>query len=198
MIPVSLIKLSAIVLAAGKGSRFGAVKQLAMVEGITLLNKIVFQYQLSDVNSLCVVIGAHHDEIKSSLNKDVNTIYCEHWQMGMSESIKAGVAAVSEDNSHILIGLADQINIKAKHLNHLIRLANAHPDKIVATRYKSTLGAPAIFPRSYVTQLEKLSGDKGARSILHKYTNDLIIWDCEDLSVDIDYQQDLVDWQNIL
>lgn len=192
------INFTAILLAAGQASRFGSAKQLAVVGGQTLLNRIIEQYRQSNIDSLLVVLGAHYQTIADSIPADVQIEFCQHWQLGMSQSIKSGLSNLSKDTTHVIIGLADQINLKCDHVEKLIALSEANPKHIIAAKYNAVLGSPAIFPRCYFSDLEKLEGDKGARAILQQNSDSIVSFDCPDLAYDIDSRQDLINWQSII
>lgn len=195
---VCRIKIAAILLAAGQSNRFGSAKQLALIDGQTLLNRVVEQYTQSNVDSLLVVLGAQYHRIADSISADIQIAQCQNWQLGMSQSIKTGISNINQDSTHVIIGLADQINLKSSHIDQLVLLSKANPKSIVAAKYKGILGSPAIYPRSHFVDLQKLEGDKGARAILQQNTQSIVGYDCPELAYDIDSLQDLIDWKNII
>lgn len=53
----------------------------------------------------------------------------------------------------------------------LLTLADAHPQRMVASRYAGLRGVPAVFPRNTFTALAALRGDQGARALLRDDAN---------------------------
>lgn len=198
VISVCHIKVAAILLAAGQASRFGSAKQLALIDGQTLLNRTIEQYAQSSIDSLLVVLGAQYQRIADSISSDVHIVHCQQWQLGMSESIESGLNCINQDSTHAIIGLADQINLKCAHIDQLIKLSKANPKNIIAAKYNDILGSPAIFPQRYFSDLQKLCGDKGARALLQQNSGSVVSYNCPELACDIDSRQDLIDWQNII
>ena len=168
-------KLPVIILAAGRASRFGSAKQLAELNGQTLLSIALAQArQISD--HLIVVTGAYADQIQSQMQAEleasaVQVVYNPDWQLGMSSSIQVALNSLETEVEAAVILLADQPLVSSSHLTALIDVwQNAKPwqrPRAVATQYNASLGVPALFDRSAFDHLFELSGDQGARRFLN-------------------------------
>ena len=62
--------------------------------------------------------------------------------------------------------MTDQYAVDAAWLRALLALAEAHPTRMVASRYDGVRGVPAVFPRAAFAALSALRGDQGARTLL--------------------------------
>jgi molybdenum cofactor cytidylyltransferase len=111
----------------------------------------------------------------------------------MSESIKKGLSHLMQQNpdlESVLIMVADQPYITSVMLQKMINLKLKTNKGIVAASYAGVNGTPVLFGRNHFSSLEKLVGDKGARSILHQYPNDLVTIDIPQGEIDIDTEED--------
>jgi len=68
------------------------------------------------------------------------------------------------------------------------------PDKLICTKAGSEIMPPAIFPAHYFTQLMSLTGDKGAKMLLHKNRENLQKVLLPNAGIDIDTREDLLNW----
>lgn len=164
------MSLHILVLAAGKGSRFGGpVKQLAMIGDKTMLEHAVHHASIVTPGRVCVVLGFRHEQL-ALLVRRAHVVINPDWDQGIGSSIACGVAALPASASAVLILLCDQAALSSLDLAHLTSRyehvsSNAIPP-IVCASYADGLGVPAIFPNYYFNQLKELRGDMGAKHIL--------------------------------
>src|SRR6478609_5841337 len=55
--------IAAVVLAAGEGRRFGGPKQLHVIDGITMLERVLMAVERSGIDTRLVVLGARAEQI---------------------------------------------------------------------------------------------------------------------------------------
>ena len=193
------MSVSALILAAGESRRFNGIKLLAKINGKTLLEIVVEKIHRSSVENCYICLGAHFDQLRDQLKdqlKDLIPEHCEvvvskNWQSGIGHSIADSIKAITNKEERVLIVLADQILLSVEHINQLIEISNNNTDKIVATSAKEILMPPAIFPKQYFSELEKLEGDKGAAKLLKNESKRVISIVYENAAYDIDTQEDL-------
>ncbi len=184
--------LCAVVLAAGEGRRFGAVKQLAHFNGEPML-RLVLQRAVE----LCgpatyVVLGAHAAEIAPLLGRSAVTVVTNaNWSEGLASSIRAGIERLPGSCSGALLLLADQPAVTLADLQRLADAWRRAPQFMVASQYAGTVGVPAIFPRSEFGALLQLRGDSGARLLLRRNPERLITVPVSGAAVDVDTPGDL-------
>ncbi|MBF7074246.1 nucleotidyltransferase family protein [Glaciecola sp. MH2013] len=187
-----------LLLAAGASRRFGQAKQLAKLNGQSLIRLAIEGFSNSNLHSFTVVLGANSEAIRNEIDDKVNILFAENWHYGMGASIADSIQKLPEACSHVLIGLADQVAIREKQCNLLIERATKHPSCIVASRFhhagKERIGAPAIFPRSIFPDLATLRADKGAKDIIANAV-DVIEVDMAEASIDVDTPSDLLQVQ---
>lgn len=184
--------LCAVVLAAGEGRRFGAVKQLAPFNGEPML-RLVLQRAIE----LCgpatyVVLGAHAADIAPLLGRSAATVVINsNWREGLASSIRAGIERLPGSCNGVLLLLADQPAVTVADMQRLADAWRRAPQFVVASQYSGTVGVPAIFPRSEFGALLQLRGDHGARQLLRRNPERLIAVPVGGAALDVDTPSDL-------
>jgi molybdenum cofactor cytidylyltransferase len=156
-------KGAALILAAGAGSRFGSLKQLAPLRDKPLLQHAVDAAAGVLPNKVYCVVGNGASAIEAAVS-GARFIQHEQWPAGMGSSLAAGVAALAVDYDWLLVMLGDQPAVTAQHLQRLV--AALPGADCVCSRYGNTRGVPAIFTRAWYPRLAGLQGDRGAQALL--------------------------------
>ncbi len=183
----------------------GSPKQLLDYQGKPLIVHAMEQ-AIALGNPVTVVLGAHAETIRSHLSeRQVTIVKNLNWQEGLSSSLRLGIQSVSSGNNvtnrsfstlgseteAALVMLADQPWIPTSHLLKL--LVKWHPKKhpIVATEYHAQIGVPAIFGKQFFEELLLLTGDRGAKKILKKFSEHVKALPCPEAAFDWDTPDDL-------
>jgi molybdenum cofactor cytidylyltransferase len=185
--------LYAIVLAAGASTRFGSAKQLVRVAGRPLLHTAVARAADVVGTAVIVVLGAQAAELAPLLrHAQASVVINREWREGMASSIRAGLARLPSSCTAVLLMLVDQAAVTAEDLQRLASAWRRQPEYIVAARYGTTTGAPAIFPRSTFSDLAALRGDVGARILLQRNPDRIVRVPMAGAAIDIDTPEDLL------
>lgn len=151
-----------LVLAAGEGRRFGAVKQLAELDGRPLL-----EHALAAVAALrprVVVLGHAAAEILAAVDlQGAEVVVCDGWREGQAASLRCGVAAMAGVDA-IVVVLGDQPGITAQAVA-AVAGAEGGEDAVRAT-YHGTPGHPILLRRPLLERTSELRGDVGFRDLL--------------------------------
>jgi len=189
-----------VVLAAGASRRMGRAKQLEVVDGEPMIVRAAQVALHSGADQVFVVIGSYANEVtllleplKELIGERLQLVYNPDWETGQASSVRAGISALSSTVGSVLFMPVDQPYLSPALLRRLLsawrkgaRLAAPH----VAGRLR---GAPAIFDATLWPELLKITGDVGARSLLKKYQDQLVILEAEaDQLRDIDSPEDLL------
>ncbi len=179
--------IAVLILAAGAASRFGSAKQLISYQGKPLL-----QHCIDKANALCpgqvsVVLGANQELIEGQISA-ARVISNPRWHQGLGASIALGVENIDPQSSGLLILLADQIALTTDNLRLLLDAFDG--TNTVSAFYASRRGVPAIFPSYLYADLMALSGDSGAKAVLHRTDIELVEIDLPAAAMDIDSPQD--------
>jgi molybdenum cofactor cytidylyltransferase len=182
-----------LLLAAGEGSRYGGMKQLADIDGEPMVRRVA-KTVLQSGAPVMVVVGAHADEVVSTLDGlPLQTVLCEDWHLGMGHSIGKGVRELMQnfpDASGVLLCLADQPLLRSLTIQAILDSHARTPEHLIAAIYHGIQGPPALFPRDCFNALASLSGSQGARMLLEREAERIEVIACDDL-IDVDTEEDL-------
>ena len=182
------------ILAAGEASRMGKAKMLLPYKDKTILGKIVEEVSVLKPNLVLIVTGHYHQEISSIIQSHkVVLVHNKDYQAGMSSSIQSGLTAMQQqcpDLQFLFILVADQPFLNEALLRKMIQLQTETQKGLVAARYQGIVGTPLLLSAKYFEELNQLKGDKGARTILHQYPDDLETIDFDLGWLDIDTAAD--------
>lgn len=186
--------LAILVLAAGKSSRMKDIKQLLKINNKTLLEITLETAKNVFSKNIFCVLGANAEEIKKkTATEDINYIFNNNFEQGLSSSIVSGVNYIQKNHTQynaICILLADQPDVNTEYLNELLTNHQENKEKIIASIYGEKIGVPAIFPKKYFNKLLSLKGDKGAKELLNNNTLDILIVSPNKSFIDIDTPED--------
>ena len=185
--------ISAIVLAAGEGTRFGGTKQLEVVRGAPLVQHAVDAAARAGVGEIVVVLGHDAERVREALvlPPTARVIVNERYDEGQSTSLAAGLHALDEASEAAVVLLADQPGISAEHVRALAEAFALGRPAAVRLRFRGKPG-PALLSRQIWPEMLALEGDVGARALLDTHP-ELVeeIWLDEDAPIDVDRREDL-------
>ena len=176
--PRKLAGPSALILAAGASSRFNGTKQLAKVQGKTLVESVIDAVPRAQVSEIVVVLGHRALAVRKSVpTRGVKFVTNPGFREGLASSIRVGISQVSADSDGVLLMLADQPFVTKTFVSRMLRVfeSGSSPAKIVAAGYGDLMAPPVIFSRKYFRQLTELEGDQGARSVIASDSDALIV-----------------------
>ena len=184
--------VSAIVLAAGGGSRFGGGKLLARLGGRPLIEAVLDNLREAPIDEVIVVVGADAERLREVCELyGVRTVDNQEWERGQSTSVLAGLRACTGDAAVVLLG--DQPLIGAGAVGRLVA-AFAEGARVAVATYGGKRRNPVLFSREVWPLLEaELAGDEGARPVLRRYPELVVEVPCEGVGdpADVDTREDL-------
>lgn len=165
-------KVAAIVLAAGRSTRMGGPnKLLAELEGKKLVRIVAEQALASKACEVIVVTGHQADLVEQALaDLRVRFVRNPDFAGGLASSVKAGIAAVSENADGAVVCLGDMPMVSSEMLDRLI--GTFEPDRgnlIVVPVADGRRGNPVLWSRRFFQELMTLDGDVGARHLIAKH-----------------------------
>jgi CTP:molybdopterin cytidylyltransferase MocA len=203
------MKVAALVLAAGGGSRLGRPKAGVEVGGRRLVDLAVEACVRAGLSPVVVVLGA---ELLTPIPvTDVNTedsreggkgdsaevwvVNNTDWATGMASSLRAGLAAMKDDLGigAVVITLVDTPCVGAEHLRRIVSSLRDGATAAVAT-YQGQARTPVGLTREVWADVAgTVAGDEGARRWLRAHPQLVTEVECADLGpwVDIDNLSDL-------
>lgn len=186
------VVISAVVLAAGAATRFGATKQLRAVRGKPLAQHAV-DAASPVVDEVVVVLGHDADAVEASLAVPPGgrVVRNPRYGHGQSTSLAAGLRACAADSQAAVVLLADQPGIGDRHVRALVEAFRATDAPILRIRFRDAPG-PALLARSVWPEAGRLTGDVGARALFDA-DPERVRWVSvdEDAPPDVDVPEDL-------
>ena len=186
---------AAVVLAAGGSSRMGRPKQLLPFRGRTLLRHAAEVAVAAGGDPVVVVLGAAADRLRGELDGlPVTAVTNPDWQQGPGTSVRAGVAALPDGVTAVVVLLADQPFVTADDLRALIaaRLASGLP--MAASAYGGAVGVPAVFARACFPDLLALDPAAGAKKLLSRHPDRVAVVPLAAGALDLDTPADYERW----
>ena len=185
-------RLYAVVLAAGSASRYGSTKQLATLDGETLVHRAArLARELCGERSLLVV---GHDALDVARSADAQCgflVINERHAEGLGSSLSLAARVLDDSADAFVLLLADQPRVTLEHLAALVEAWDGGDRSVVATAYAGTLGAPAPLPGGLFPEVAKLSGDRGARALFDDPATSVVSVAFEAAAKDVDTPADL-------
>jgi len=192
------VKVKALVLAAGSSKRFGSRKLIAKLPGgETVLRRTLNRIKLALPN--VTVISSIELYSSISLSDSHSEIEIEIFadsHKGMGASLSHGIK-LSQKSNACLVCLADMPFIQTSTYREIA--SKLTKNNIVVPVYKGKQGNPVGFGERFFRELASLSGDKGGRTLIEKYSDSTSYIDVDDPTIlyDIDTPEDLEKYINL-
>ena len=189
------MSLASIVLAAGRGTRFGDVpKLLATLDEKPLVRHVVEAACASVARPVLLVTGHRAAEVEAAVaDLAVAVVRNAAYADGLSTSLKAGFAALPADADGAVILLGDMPRVSAALIDELAgRWEGAGRPAALVPIYEGARGNPVILARSMGAAIAGLSGDIGAGALLRR-RDDVVLAVVDDAAIiqDVDTQERL-------
>jgi molybdenum cofactor cytidylyltransferase len=156
----------AVVLAAGRGSRFGGNKLLAPLDGRPLLQHVLDLAAEVGIEPVVVVVGDEVAEIDRSIAwRGETRVRNPAPERGLSSSLRLGLSRLAEVAPHAqraLVLLGDQPRLAAEQVRALLDQPLDEAQPIIVPRYADGRpGNPVLLERVAWPLAATLEGDRG-------------------------------------
>jgi molybdenum cofactor cytidylyltransferase len=193
------VRIVGILLAAGRGLRFGGAKLLAPlsatvddIEAGTPVGVAACRHLVAALPETIAVVRPGDDLLARSLrDAGARMVECARADEGMGASLACGVA-VAADAGGWVVALADMPWIKPSTIRMVADALQSGAD-IAAPTYQGERGHPVGFARRHYAALAASTGDQGARAILAAHRAELTLCATDDQGAvrDVDGRTDL-------
>lgn len=158
-----------LVMAAGSSRRFGSDKRMAILGDKSVLETTL--EKAKPWKSLIRVILTSRDEAlqETLLERGITSYIANNAHLGMGHSLADAIALLENhdpETSRCLIMLGDMPFIQTSTLQSLLGALQQHD--LVVPAFQGKTGNPVGFGARYFSELKKLTGDKGGKSIVQK------------------------------
>lgn len=169
------VDLTAVILAAGASQRYqDGNKLLAELGNRPMIRCVAEQVTQSAAGDVVVVTGNARTCIEAALDGlPLRFVHNESWRDGIGGSISLGISSVSAAAQGAFIVLGDMPFVGGELLNSLARTFDRAGGESIVFPVTSDGGQrnPVLWPRAYFSQLARLSGDEGAKSLLRLHAS---------------------------
>jgi len=165
-------RVAAVILAAGRSTRMGAVnKLLAEIGGKPLVRLVVEQVAASQASPVIVVTGHERERVAAALSGlPVRLVHNPDFAEGLGTSLRTGIAALPDSVDGAVICLGDMPQVDAALIDKL--LAAFDPERgalVVVPTIAGKRGNPVVWSRRFFPELTAIGGDVGARHLIASY-----------------------------
>lgn len=182
--------LGAVILAAGRSTRFGAEnKLLALYEGRPMLAHAVDLARQATSGPVVVVTGHEAELVRPLAERDgIAVVHNAAFAEGLAGSLKTALAALPQTVEACFVMLGDMPRVKPETLRRLVQHAAEHPgsEAFVPVR-GGQWGNPVLLRRALFSRLDSLSGDQGARKLLESRRDQVVEVPVDDPGVLADF-----------
>lgn len=190
------MRFAVVVLAAGRGSRFGANKLLALLDGRPILQHLLEAVVSAGPEATVVVLGAHAQEVERTIHwRDERRVVNADPDNGLASSLKVGLAAIralphAEQLEGILVALGDQPCTRTAVIQALVAAETERP--IVVPRYSED-GArnPVLLRRGAWWLAARAAGDQGLGAFIDAHPEMVLELFFDGANPDVDTPADL-------
>ncbi|MEQ1918788.1 MAG: nucleotidyltransferase family protein [Elusimicrobiota bacterium] len=195
------MKIPGLVLAAGRGKRFGAAsKMLAAIDGRPVLRHVVESALASRLDPVILILGAGaEDGLKAIEGLDdprLRVVFNPAWSTGKASSFEVGLREVPVDAPGVVALLGDMPRVPAWLVERVIaefELSGSLTFPIYPGTGGPVKGHPTAYPRELFGEIGRLVGDDTAMSAVRAHWGEAVKIPLDDgnTQADIDTAQDL-------
>lgn len=164
----------AVILAAGKSSRMGQMKQLLSLGDQTMLGHVIDRALEADFPAVYTVIGHEAALIRNQINRQDTRF---HWlvnqayEEGQSTSLRLALTHLKERYTHMMLFLGDVPYIQSGTIHSIYEQgmeisANVTDPFMLRPTYGGIHGHPVFIGNFFHDVFMQVEGDQGLRSII--------------------------------
>lgn len=190
-------RIHGLVMAGGIGRRMGGTnKLLRKWQKEPLVCHVVRSALAAQLAGVTVVTGHQDAEIRRALEEhDVDYAHAPRYAEGMSATLQAGLNRLPDETDGVLVLLGDMPRVTPSIINKLV--AAYSPDDgraIIVPTCRGQRGNPVLWDVSFIAEMQELTGDQGARTLIAKHADRVCEVAVEDEGVllDVDVAEDLI------
>lgn len=166
------MKISGVVLAAGRSSRLGQNKLLLPFKNHTVLEEVLYQLSRSQVEDILVITGFERTRIEELLvrigNRKIKTLFNNNFESGRAESIKCAINYLRTDTDAALFMVADKPTVRTDLIDRAIEEFKSRKASILYIKTPKGRGHPIIFSKGLFKEMMSLTGDNAMEEFISK------------------------------
>jgi molybdenum cofactor cytidylyltransferase len=174
----------------------GTPKQMLPVSGKPMLEMTLEVYRRARVDAVFVVLGAHAAQIKRGVGFQKERVVLNPlYRNGMSGSLRLGLRAAEKEAEAVIVALGDQPFLAPDTVNRMIKAYSKTKAPVVVPVYRGVRGNPVLFDRSLFSEIKRIRGDRGAKSVVERHRDALkeVVVEDQGILADIDTPSDYLE-----
>jgi molybdenum cofactor cytidylyltransferase len=182
--------VSALLLAAGKGSRAGKFKPLLRWNGESFLSKVYRSMKEADVlREIVVVRGFQSNRLEAELQAiGAYSVINPEFEMGMHRSIKIGLRALRPGWSGALIAHVDQPQLEPDDYAKIVRAFENSAQSLVRPCFKGRPGTPSILGFEHLDEIQaEPDADHGCGYLFLRHPETVLFVEMDDSKCTMDF-----------
>lgn len=185
-----------LILAAGRGIRFGGGKMLAPIDGRPMLQHVLDLAAAAELAPVVVVLGQDADVIEGAVSwRRERRVRNEDPGRGIASSLRLGLEALAEAQApvdRVLVMMGDQPRLRLDQLRSVTEKPHDPERPIVVPRYSDgRLGNPVLLGRAAWPLARAIEGDRGMSQLFGAHPDLIRYVDVIGENPDIDTAADL-------
>ncbi|MGI9419105.1 MAG: NTP transferase domain-containing protein, partial [Geminicoccaceae bacterium] len=190
--------VAGLVLAAGRSTRMGRDNKLLVeIDGRPMVAHAVEAMLASRAAPVVVVTGHQADRVRRALrDRPVEFVHNPAYADGLSTSLAAGLDALPDTVSGVLVGLGDMPRIRSADIDRLIAAFDPAEDRAICVpTVGGKRGNPVLFSVEFLPEMRAVEGDVGARHLIGAHNDRVCEVEMEDDAalIDVDSKEALAD-----
>jgi molybdenum cofactor cytidylyltransferase len=163
--------VAAVLLAAGASRRMGAANKLLLpIEGVPMVRRAAESLLASAAGEVVAVLGHEGAPVAAALEGlALRTVSNPDHGSGQMTSVRAGIAALSDPWSGVLVCLADQPALTSADIDFLIESFGAtQGEHILVPTREGARGNPVLLPAAFRDDLAGGGMNVGCRQLIDR------------------------------
>lgn len=189
--------VSAIVLAAGAGRRFGGGKLLATIDGRPILQHVLDALAAAGIDDPVVVLGADAGALEVALDwRGARRVRNPDPDRGLASSLQLGWRVVTDAGSPpavVLVALGDQPRLGPGVIHALLEQPADATRPVVVARHADGARNPVRLEPEAGPLVAAAAGDRGLGPLIDDHPEQVRFVEVEGLNPDVDSPADLVE-----
>jgi molybdenum cofactor cytidylyltransferase len=166
----------------------GQFKQLLPFGAKTFVECCVDNLLASRVDDVLVVTGHRASDVREAIgDRPVRLVHNADYQLGMSESIKRGVSALTQTAGACLIALVDQPQVQPAIVNRIIEAYEEQHPLIIVPVHEGRNGHPVLIDLSLRDDILTMDPTIGLRQVVRAHEHAILRIEVESADVLTDF-----------
>lgn len=165
-------RVGAVLVAAGRSSRVGTMKQLLDWHGRSILRHLSSVLLDADLDPVVVVLGHEAERLREEIDDlPLRVVVNEDYDRGMFSSVQCGFRALMEEVDACVVALVDQPRIDPDLLRRLVREHMHEGAQVTIPVYAGQTGHPIVVGRNVATASTRTEGNATLRDVLSAFSD---------------------------